>query len=222
MNPALPKRRVGIERKIRVKEIVFVDIDTQVDFMLPKGKLYVPDAQTLIPNLRYLTRSALENDILIVSSVDAHIKNDPEFKQFPSHCVVETSGAKKIPQTLQTRRCVIPQKILSRKALYHKMKGCAQVILQKNTYDIFVNMNLLPLLRPFRAAFVYGVALDYCVKYAALGLLQRGLEVYLITDATKPVDAIEGKALLERFKSNGVRLLKAKDIQKEIRKGCNA
>ena len=201
-----------------MKEIVFVDIDTQIDFMLPQGKLYVHDAQTLIPNLKYLTRTALENDILVISSVDTHIKNDPEFKQFPAHCVAGNNGAKKIPQTLHKEHIVIPQKILSKKALYAKVKEYAQVILQKNTYDIFVNMNLLQLLRPFRAAFVYGVALDYCVKYAVLGLLQRGLEVYLITDATKPVDVAQGKALLEKFKSNGVRLIKAKDVQKEIRR----
>lgn len=201
-----------------MKEIVFVDIDTQVDFMLPKGKLYVPDAETLIPNLAYLTHSALKNDIPIVSSVDNHSKNDPEFKQFPSHCVAGTGGAKKIPQALEASHCVIPQKILSKKALSHTIKGCAQVILQKNTYDIFVNMNLLPLLRPFRAAFVYGVALDYCVKYALLGLLQRGLGVYLVTDATKAVDPRQESVLLEKFKNSGVRLIKAKDIQKEIRR----
>lgn len=205
-----------------MKEIVFVDIDTQIDFIMPEGRLYVQGAQTLIPRLKQLTELASYNGIPIISSLDSHIKNDPEFKQFPPHCVVGSPGQKKIPEVLLRRQIVIPQKILNKKELLNKIKGYAQLIVQKNTYDIFVNMNLLRLLKPFTTAFVYGVALDYCVKYAALGLLQRGLEVYLITDATKPVDAIEGKALLERFKNNGVRLLKAKDIQKEIRRRCNA
>lgn len=212
MNPALPKRRVGIERKIRVKEIVFVDIDTQVDFMLPKGKLYVPDAQTLIPNLRYLTRSALENDILIVSSVDAHIKNDPEFKQFPAHCVVGSKGQRKIPQTLLKRHISIPQKILSKNQLFGKIKGYPQLILEKNTYDIFSNFNLLRLLKPFKVAFVYGVALDYCVKYAVLGLLQAGLKVNLVIDATRSVNVKNGRRLLAKFEKNGVKLIRTEKI----------
>jgi hypothetical protein len=34
---------------------VFWDVDTQVDFMSPEGKLYVPGAETIAPNLGRLT-----------------------------------------------------------------------------------------------------------------------------------------------------------------------
>lgn len=205
-----------------MKEVVFIDIDTQIDFVLPHGKLYVPGAETLIPYFKALTAIALKNDIQIISSVDTHIKNDPEFKQFPAHCVAGSKGRRKIPQTLLKTRSLIPQKIMNKKELFHGMEGSRQLLVQKNTYDIFINHNLLQLLKPFKTAFVYGVALDYCVKYALLGLLQRGLEVYLVTNATKAVDASQEIVLLEKFKHNGVRLIKAKDIQKEIRRRCNA
>ena len=33
---------------------VFFDVDTQVDFMLPDGRLHVPGAETIIPNLSKL------------------------------------------------------------------------------------------------------------------------------------------------------------------------
>ena len=35
--------------------VIFWDVDTQYDFMKADGKLYVPDAEQLIPNLRKLT-----------------------------------------------------------------------------------------------------------------------------------------------------------------------
>ena len=37
------------------RSAIFWDVDTQVDFMLPGGKLYVPGAEKLIPNLKRLT-----------------------------------------------------------------------------------------------------------------------------------------------------------------------
>lgn len=200
-----------------MKEIAFVDIDTQYDFMLRQGKLYVKGAEEIIPNLEGLSQIALKNDILIISSVDTHIKNDPEFKQFPSHCIKGSPGQRKIPETLLKKHVFIPQKILDRRQLFNKIKGSKQIIIEKNTYDVFVNFNLLRLLRPFQAAFVYGLALDYCLKYAVLGLLQAGLKVYLITDAAKPVYPEAERPLLSNFKKNNVRLIKTKDVQSEIR-----
>ncbi len=201
-----------------MKEIVFVDIDTQYDFMAPQGRLYVKGAKDIVPRLKQLTGIAQENGILIISSADTHIKNDPEFKQFPAHCVADSSGQKKIPQTLCKRRIVISQRIMGKKELFNKARGCEQLILQKNTYDIFVNHNLLRVLKPFHTAFVYGVALDYCIRYAVLGLLQAGLRVELVTDATVAVGAKEGKRLLGRFKDNAVALIKTKEALSAVRR----
>lgn len=201
-----------------MREIVFVDIDTQYDFILPGGKLYIKHAERIIPNLKYLTRIAANNDILIISSVDTHIKNDPEFKQFPGHCIKGSPGQRKIPETLLKKHVFIPQKILNRGELFNKIKGRKQIIIEKNTYDVFMNFNLLGLLRPFQAAFVYGLALDYCLKYAVLGLLQAGLKVNLIIDATKPVYPEAERHLLAGFKKNDVSLIKTKEVYREIRR----
>ncbi|MEK6568670.1 MAG: isochorismatase family protein [Candidatus Omnitrophota bacterium] len=106
----------------------------------------------------------------------------------------------------------ISRKILTRKELFAKVEGYKQIIIEKNTYDVFTNFNLSRLLKPFNEAFVYGVAVDYCVKYAVLGLLQSGLKVNLVTDAVSAVEPREGKALLAKFKNNGVRLVKTKEV----------
>ena len=154
-----------------MKETVFVDIDTQFDFMDPSGALYVPGAGKFTPKLKRLSQFAAKNDILIISSADTHKKKDPEFKQFPAHCLSGSRGQKKIRETLIGEHCFLPRKVFSRGELFKKVKGFRQVILEKDTYDVFVNPNLGRILKPFKAVFIYGVALDYCVKYAVLGLL---------------------------------------------------
>ncbi|MDO8747606.1 MAG: cysteine hydrolase family protein [Candidatus Omnitrophota bacterium] len=195
-----------------MKEIVFIDIDTQYDFMFSKGRLYINEAEKIIPNLKLLTEAAFKRDILIISTADTHLKNDPEFKQFPAHCVEKTHGQKKIPQTLLKKHIFIPRKILTRKELLDTTKGHKQIIIEKNTYDVFTNFNLSRLLKPFNEAFIYGVAVDYCVKYAVLGLLQNGLKVNLVMDAVSAVEPKEGKALLAKFKNNGVKLVKTREV----------
>ncbi|MGR3302768.1 MAG: cysteine hydrolase family protein, partial [Candidatus Scalindua sp.] len=75
---------------------VFVDIDTQFDFMNPQGTIYVPSAEDIIENIKKLFDYAKEHKIKILSSTDAHKVDDPEFKLFPPHCVKGTSGNQKI------------------------------------------------------------------------------------------------------------------------------
>lgn len=198
-------------------KIVFVDIDTQFDFIMPQGKLYVKGAKALIPALKRLTGVAKKFGVPIFASLDIHIKDDPEFRRFPPHCVAGSGGQKKILQTLLKRRVLIPQDALDKNELFDKINNYPQLIFQKNTYDIFVNRNLSRALKPFKSAFVYGVALDYCVKYAVHGLLKAGLKVKLIVDATKPVDAGAGKAVLSEFKTSGVQLIRAKDAASRVR-----
>ena len=40
------------------RNLVFWEVDVQADFMLPGGKLYVPGAEKLLPNIRKLTDAA--------------------------------------------------------------------------------------------------------------------------------------------------------------------
>ena len=42
------------------RKIIFWDVDTQADFVLPGGKLYVPGAEKLLPNLALLIGAASE------------------------------------------------------------------------------------------------------------------------------------------------------------------
>src|SRR6266403_896448 len=87
---------------------IFWDVDTQVDFMLPGGKLYVPGAEKLIPNLKQLTDAAREGRVFIIGDACTHTLDDPEFERFPPHCVRGTPGAEIIPETRADKVLVIP------------------------------------------------------------------------------------------------------------------
>jgi len=177
-----------------MKRIVFFDIDTQYDFMKPQGKLYVKDAQEIIPNLKKLTNFADKNKIVIVSSIDVHKKRDPEFKIFPAHCLKNSRGAAKIKET--------------------KGAKTRQLFIDKHTFDVFSNPKTAKILSKFKLAFVYGVALDYCVKAACLGLLNLGIKTYLIKDATKAVSSKSGCETLRLLKGKGVMFINTKDVIK--------
>jgi nicotinamidase/pyrazinamidase len=83
---------------------VFFDIDTQVDFMLPHGALYVPGAEALIPNLVRLMSLARERDILVISP-PTPTPDDPGCP-LAAHCVAGTpaSGASPKPAAPPRRR----------------------------------------------------------------------------------------------------------------------
>jgi nicotinamidase/pyrazinamidase len=78
-------------------KVIFWEVDTQADFMLPGGKLYVPGAERLLPNIRRLTDAARQGRVFLVSHGCFHIKDDPEFKTFPPHCIKGTAGSAYIP-----------------------------------------------------------------------------------------------------------------------------
>jgi nicotinamidase/pyrazinamidase len=91
-----------------------------------------------------------------------------------------------------------------------------QILMEKEVYSLFANPNadrVLDLVTgPGTLRFlVFGVALDYCVRAAALGLVdwlerrQREGEVWLLSDATASVDPGGGEAALRECVSRGVR-----------------
>src|SRR4051812_44515740 len=79
--------------------LVFVDIDTQRDFLEPDGALFVPGATAIVPNLARLTRFARERVITVLATGCAHRAGDPELTTFPPHCMIGTPGQGRIDAT---------------------------------------------------------------------------------------------------------------------------
>ncbi|MFB3095250.1 MAG: cysteine hydrolase family protein [Candidatus Acidiferrales bacterium] len=186
---------------------IFWDVDTQVDFMHPGGKLYVPGAEKLAPNLRRLTEWAAQHGILVVASMDAHREGDDEFQEYPPHCLVGTPGQQKIPETVLPRQYVIPNRSV---ALQPKLADFQQVIVEKQRFDVFTNPNLDALLAQLgarREIVLYGVVTEICVHHAARGLLERGFQVRLVRDAIHHLDQIKGRITLALVEERGGQLV---------------
>ena len=181
---------------------VFFDIDTQIDFLYPAGALYVPGAEGLLPALARLNRYAAAHGIPVVSTMDAHAENDPEFRDWNAHCVVGTPGQQKPAQTLLERRVVIPTAPGE-----YAVEGAEQIIVEKQALDLFSNPNLPVLLERLRAerCVVYGVVTEYCVRCALMGLLATGQRVEVVTDAIQSLDADAARRTLEAFAAAGGR-----------------
>src|ERR1700675_500345 len=88
------------ESGMQSRDYIFWEVDVQADFMLPGGKLYVPGAEKLLPNIRKLTDAARRGEVFLVSHGCFHPPDDPEFKQFPPHCLKGTPGAQLVPEAL--------------------------------------------------------------------------------------------------------------------------
>jgi nicotinamidase/pyrazinamidase len=190
-----------------MKNLFFLDVDTQRDFMLSSGALHVPGAERLIPKLRRLFDFARKNEIEIISSVDAHVANDPEFAQFPAHCVQGTEGQRKLDETLLPRPLILQNKQIDRN-LMDIVRKHQQIIVEKQALDLFSNPmseRLLRVLPP--RAIVFGVTTDYCVKLACLGLRRFGVNTAVVSDAIRALAPKTEKEALEEMRAAGVEFI---------------
>ena len=193
--------------------LVFLDVDTQVDFMYPSGALYVPGAETIIPNLKRLMTCARERGIPVLSSADAHQPDDPSFAQWPPHCVVATSGQRRIPETQFPGETVIP----NRPGTFTPPRlwvGQFVIEIEKTDYSVAGNPNfdaIIAALGPCHFV-VFGVATEYCVRDSVLALRALNLPVDLVIDAIKPITEEGGRKALEEMVAAGARLVKSEDV----------
>jgi nicotinamidase/pyrazinamidase len=187
---------------------VFWEVDAQEDFMLPGGKLYVPGAEKLIPNIRRLVQATLATKTLLVSSACAHSENDPEFQTFPPHCIKGTPGARVIPEGMAKAHATIPNDPSFK--LPSDILDSPQILIEKQMLDVFSNPHTNELVKrigPSAEFVVFGVVTEYCVKCASQGLLERRRKVFVVRDAIETLNAAEGSATLKALTSAGAQLI---------------
>jgi len=221
---------------------ILVDVDTQHDFCHPHGALFVRGADALASTFRALTETACAHHATIVGSVDSHAFDAWEFADardtgpngerpgFPVHCVKGTPGWLKIAGTLAPRARFVPNVRVTNDDLERTFFSSSpqQILLEKEVYSLFANPNADAVLERLVGDstprfIVYGVALDYCVKAAAGGVVdwleragRRG-ECWLVRDATAAVDASAAATALEQCAARGVKLVETRDAIAAIR-----
>ena len=188
--------------------MILWDVDTQLDFMLPDGKLYVPGAEETAPAMARLVAAAREAGVVHVASADDHELTDAELSEspdfettYPLHCLRGTRGARKVPETEQLDP--VPLALTGVPARW--LRG-REFLLLKKSFDVFANPNTEPLLDALAPdeVVVFGVATDVCDDVAIRGLVARGYRVSFVEDAARGLDAERTAACLADWRAQGV------------------
>ena len=198
-------------------DTLFWDVDTQFDFMMPEGRLYVPGAEEIIEKVSDVRRFALDNGFSLMADIDWHSADDPEISQtpdfketFPPHCMADQPGSERVGylgnlpiscvETSETGTADL-QRLVQTEPFH--------VVIKKNTLDVFENPNtakLVDLVRPKHVA-VFGVALDFCVACVLRGLVRYdGIAVTLLRDATKGLGTRPEDEICAEFAQMGVQV----------------
>jgi nicotinamidase/pyrazinamidase len=192
------------------REFIFWEVDTQADFMLPEGHLYVPGAEKLLPNIRKLTDAARQGQVFLVSHGCFHTPDDPEFKIFPPHCVKGTPGAEFVPEALTDKVVRVPNEAGAK--LPEDLSKYQQILLEKQTLNIFESRHADALVKRLgsQAEFVvFGVVTEYCVSFAVKGLLERGRRVAVVQDAIETLKLEDGQKTMAELAGLGARITTA-------------
>jgi nicotinamidase/pyrazinamidase len=196
--------------------VIFWDVDTQVDFMLPQGKLYVPGAEETVPAMQRLVAAARAAGVVHVASADDHeltdaeISDEPDYSTtYPPHCLRGTRGARKIPETEQDDPVPITLELLPERYLSGR-----EFLLLKKSFDVFTNPNtdrLLEHLDPDEIV-VFGVATDVCNDAAIRGFLERGRKVRFVEDAARGLDEGRVTRCTRAWREAGVEFTPAEQV----------
>ena len=201
----------------------FWDVDTQVDFMRPDGKLYVGGAETILANLAALTDFAHANGIRIVASSDCHTASDDELSAepdfvdtYPPHCIAGTPGQVRVPETTLRDALVVEPDDATDEVLRRLQDHGGDVLFHKRYFDVFTNPNVGPVIETLAIdrVVLYGVALDVCNRYAVEGLLARypAIAITVVTDAVRAINEDVRRGLLEDWQRRGVRLTRTAEV----------
>ena len=190
------------------RDLILWEVDTQADFMLPGGKLYVPGAEKLLPKIEKLTDAARQGQAFLVSHGCYHSPDDPEFAVFPPHCVKGTPGSEIVKQALTDSVVRVPNDAAG---LPEEVQDYKQIVLEKQTLDIFESRHAASVVEqlPRDAEFlIFGVVTEYCVRLAAKGLLERGRAVSIIEDAIETLNPEEGRRTVAELRELGAKFIR--------------
>lgn len=189
------------------------DVDTQVDFIEPGGKLYFEGAEEARAAMARLVAAARTAGVVHLASADDHELSDPEISEepdfestWPPHCLRGTRGAEKIPETKQLDPLPLPLVPVPSAVLKRLLEGGREILVPKKHFDPFTNPNLevvLDMLDPDEIV-LFGVATDVCDDAAVRALLRRGRRVTFVEDAARGVDEARTAACLTAWREAGV------------------
>ena len=146
-------------------------VDMQNDFVMPRGRLAVDGADSLVaPANEFLASEKFDK---IIATFDTHYNksyaHSAEAKLFPAHCIYGTRGWELAINPGRYTRVL------------------------KNQFDVWgapraINQAIAGFTPNNTDVYVMGVASDYCVKYAITGYLTRGYNVIVLQDLCRGIE----------------------------------
>ena len=154
--------------------------DMLVDFVSPRGKLFVPETRKTIDPLRRLMGQARKAGATIIYIQDWHRPDDPEFSIWGPHAIQETAGTRVIPELAPSAK---------------------DYLVRKRTYDPFFATDLDLLLRQknIRNLIVTGTVANICVLHAAGSADLRGYEVIVPIDTISALTPFDFQTALRQI-----------------------
>ena len=142
-------------------------MNMQVDFLTHGSLVEVPGAKIIIPSLVREIRKAHRRNMPVIYILDCHKKNDPDFKLYPRHAVIDTPG-----------QAIIDE--LSPRS--------DDILIEKNTYSAFYQSNLESRLRGLKVnhLVITGIPTETDILYTAVDAFMRGMRVSV------PEDCVHG------------------------------
>jgi nicotinamidase/pyrazinamidase len=158
-------------------------VDPQNDFC-PGGSLAVPDGDAVMPVLNAWLEAADRAHAPIFISRDWHPPRTTHFAEFggvwPPHCVAGTRGAEFHPAlNVPPAAVIISQGMGETEDAYSAFQARDANAM---TLDELLNKSEV------KHLYVLGLATDYCVKASALGGIEHGFRVTLVTDGMRAVN----------------------------------
>lgn len=207
------------------KQLLFWNVDTQVDFVEPDGKLYAPGSELLKPTWKRITELAKLNRIKVVNTADFHHENSAELSDnpdfvntFPEHCMANTKGAEYVAETEPEDPVIFDwdKEISDVEAKLAKRN----IIIRKDAFDVFsgnpYTNEIIRSLAP-ETVVVYGVTTNVCVNDAVLGLVKKVPVVYVLEDAIKELPNIP--LPFDNWKKLGVKMIQSDQLEVLLRRG---
>jgi nicotinamidase/pyrazinamidase len=182
-------------------------VDIQNDFC-PGGSLAVPEGDQIVDVVNNLAPEFR----FVAATEDWHPSNHISFTQqggvWPPHCVQGTRGAELHPKINPRHIDLIARKgYLPDKDTFEGLEA---------TNDNGETLDLILKRQHVESIYVAGLATDYCVKATVLDALEKGFNVFAVTDAMRAVNINpdDGQNSLDEMEAAGAHLVASADVLK--------
>jgi nicotinamidase/pyrazinamidase len=204
------------------EKLIFWNVDTQIDFVEPQGKLYVEGAEKIKPLWQKITAFANQKNIRVVNTADYHypesaeLADEPDFvNTFPQHCMANTPGAEYVAET-QPEDAVEFDWDKDYDA-FDAVESARNIVIRKDAFDVFAGNpytdNILQMISP-ETVVVYGVTTNVCVNDAVVGLSKRVKRVIVLQDAIKELPNIP--LPFDEWEKLGVEMMTFEDFSAKL------